>query len=516
MATIQELASFQTPANVYHQDYTASVANSKRLAWSIECPPNMLLDAEVLVTYQVQLNSDSTIGRMFGGGSTTVSNPAPGHGFVALRQGMVMHHGMIRSDLLLNEERIVQPLREYTNVAMRFYATEDEIQNLCSMSGGDLDSGGFTPHTIDGSQMFSPIIPTNGTTDASSQVSLAFEPVDAIVSTADIHTQVQPRFARIDAFENPGLTSRWYRMGKLSREQQGTQIDNDKASFNYFTLGNTQPIELTERLPFAPFKTWETRDRVLRMVHNLRKIEIDIEMSPDAFSYIQGENGTGGGTHNFVFDWFSIKPVMHCKWIVPSSKVERMPRMKQPFIYYEDYSKVFTYDYVATDQLSFGPELEVVLDARLHSTPSKMFIYASSTVAGLDETSEHHLELLSVDLAVDGVPGKLRRLSTPQMFALYLRNSPSSSTRRFKYDEWRQRYCALVLNREDIGWDIENKDGRIMRLTARVRSWWAFPSFQKHPGIPSQDQDREFRLHIMAERRYEMWMDKRRNELVRA
>lgn len=515
-AITQELASFDTPANVYHQDYTATLATPTRLYWSIECPPQMLLDAEVLVTYTVSINVGTEWGRFYARvGANDIDTPED-NSFIALRQGFTMHQGMIQSDIQINEERVIQPLREYTNVAMRFYATEDEIQNLCSMSGGPLDSGGFTAHPIAQARtivrQFAVLEDINVGSEVTGEVIHTFEREGG--TGGDIAFTLYPDFPLMDEFENPGLTKRVNRMSLLARDAQNIRT-NPAAAGNAWTLSDTLVVELTERLPFAPFMTWSTRDRDVRRIHNLRKLEIDIAMSDDPFSYLQGAEFTN---LDFTFDWFTVKPVLHCKWIVPSSKVERMPRFEQPFVYYEDYSTTFTFD------LGLGvfklpvDTVEVVLDARMHSTPAKMFIFASSAPQTLKETSDHHLELVSVDLAVDGVPGKLRRLSTPQMFALYLRNSPVSATRRFDYDEWRKRYCTLVLRREDIGWDIENKDGRIMRLTAQVRSWWVFHTFRHFVSSigHSQDVERTYRLHIMAERQYTMWMDKRQNKLVRA
>ena len=121
-------------------------------------------------------------------------------------------------DLNLNEERIVQPLREYSNVAMRFYATEDEIQNLCSMSGGDLDSGGFTPYPLTRAKMIvRELRVAANPTSLSGDVTHSFEEFQPQVN--DIAFNVFPNFPRISQFENPGLTDRVNRMAQFAQSR---------------------------------------------------------------------------------------------------------------------------------------------------------------------------------------------------------------------------------------------------------------------------------------------------------
>ena len=151
---------------------------------------------------------------------------------------------------------------------------------------------------------------------------------------------------------------------------------------------------------------------------------------------------------------------------------------------------------------------------RLRTWPRKMFIYCAPRKPDLTISSEHHLELVSVELVMDAVSGKLNRLSSQQMFALYVRNCPVSLARKFKYDEWRKRYCTLCLAPGDIGWDLQSEDGRIVTLRARVRSHWTQPTV----GLTlsnAEDANRAYTLYMQGEYEYAMTMDKKRSELHR-
>lgn len=518
-----------TTRAVDYQQYTAKVSDAGGFQFLVDCPHDQLLDAEAYIEYTVQFVVQSPFSPVEFGGQWEGSVTPVGEGssafdeghelgprypseqfFTAFRQGFTMTHAMSSATLFLNEEKVTQRPSEYVAVMERFYARPDELRNICSMSGGELDSGNFSNLMLDNARMFS--VSAGFDFGAGETLHLNVQPgFEKSVygpavnpNTANIHAT----FPRYKDWYNPGLTRRWHKMARDAR-YAGADPDAVFVSGESRYGTGTTAIKLTERIPFAPFMTWASRDRQ-QSIPNLRRIDMQVKWASDAVNRIlQGRNDGRIGTA-IIVDYYTVKPILHLRWNVPVKPGP--PRVSIPWTYYYSHpSPTFT---IEQGEDEFTSEQVVKFTIRMRSWPKKLFIYAAPVAGDLEISTEHHLELVNLELAIDASSGKLIRLSSQQMFALYIKNSPTSLAREFDYNEWRKYYCALCLSKNDIGWDYDDADGKNITVTATVRSHWNAPTV----GFESntlQDANRDYRLFMQGEYGYKMLMDKKQCQLVR-
>lgn len=524
------------PRNVYYQDYTAKQSDISTCRFVVDCPPNMLLDAEVYIEYTISVTDLEAgwLGGQFEGFDTTGTGITPGDAgadtgpadpdfHVALAQGFAMHKAMSEVELMLNEERILQYPSKWAGVTERFYASPEELNSICSMSGGALDSGNFIARRLEDCRreavnvqnLMTPLSNITYQVAVQETYERTVEPDDNFDSAISLN--LRGSAPRTRPWYNPGYTERFSDMARRTR--YGGYPPNVAATTGLTRYSNPTGVTtftISERLPVAPFMCWASRDKH-RNVPNLRRIDLRIQWAQDApFRFLMGQsdNLSTTGFLDGRFDWHTVKPVLHLRWLVPPASMQLPPVLTVPFTYYkEEAGPLVTVELPAS---SFTTESFVLtFQNRIRVFPRRLFLYFKSLSAELGDASEHHLEIQSLQLTVDGVAGKLNRMSSAQMFALYVENSPVSRLRTFKYDEWRRRYCTVVLAPHDIGWDVQSEDGRRLTWEFTVRSNWNEPAVGPSTAAEPTDELRTYQLFVMGEYVYDMTMDKKQCTLHR-
>ena len=530
------------PLNILYRDYAATGFGNGGFSFDIQGLSNTMMDLEVYIRYTLtfrETNAVKPVTHSFEGNDQTLqtTKDAEFHlaapqfkNRLAFSQGFAMAHGIDKASITINEETVVQSPGTYVGLAERFYARPDEVNSVCSMSGGGrFDSGTFTPRIGDDHPPASASnADTNSTVDTihyqSAQVGF-IKPLQDLtglpLNTVNMYAQVP----QIPDFINLGYQHRFHRFASNLRSNVSSAVPNalPVANQSRFT-GTTETgvvtrhfITLTERLPVTPFIMWKSRDKTRRLL-NVRRLRMSFSLFPDwADRVMQGQfPDTGANLYSVSLE---VAPVLQVKWIVPPKPQKLPQRLTMPWLFYELYSTnaqtVTIPDFVQTDHVSRDYEFTIKL--RRSTFPKRLFIVVRPPVtntAQLEDSVEHHMELASVTIIMDTHAGRLGRLDTDEMFALYVKNTPVNLLRTFDFEEWRKRYCVLVLRGEDIGWDFESRSGRQICFEVVARSHWALPSVGRQ-SEERLDLDREYRLDVLVENDYHMIMDKRRSELVR-
>lgn len=551
-----ELTTSGNIQNVYYQTYSPVISTESELMFSIDCPPNTVLDSDVLIRYTVTFtdlkNPPDGWGSQFEGNAlvdgTDVSlqdrgaraTPNADTPIVAFEQAFPMAHAMEEVKLEINGEKIIQNPSLYVPAMARFYSSEEEIQNVCSMAGGGtLNSGSFNAIGKDQMHLVSGIltdlgaviwrtVPASGST-ISIQLNVA-ETFSSLptVSFADETATIVANRPRLDELYNAGLTKRWRHLAYLSRTLDEAATANEslqegKSRYTNAAGDKTMTFTITERLPFTPFMTWKARDRKLSVIPNLRKLAFTIKWHQQAWErfLLVNEQPREGSISpfedSFTVDWYSTPPVLLTKWIVPSELSKLPPTVSVPWTHYETYTTPINGVTVpSTDKRT--ALINVSFTVRMARLPPKLFIFAKLVTdpgSGPTDAGEHNLEIVTLDLDIDGQQGRSRRMESEMMFSLYTKNSPVSRDRPFKYIEWQRRYCTVCLSRSDIGFDIKQKGGTTLVLNLQLRSWWNTVTTGTFEGLSIRDNNEQYALTVMGEFEYQMRMNKLLSELNR-
>lgn len=544
--TFTPTPSLTGPKNVLVTHHKASLSTSESTRWEIECPPYAFLDSEVLVDWVVRIfaepGSDSVFAPFGGSGESLFSaNERVRAIFLpstdskwALRQGAVIAKAMRRVRIWWNEALIEHTPSKYAAVMERFYASGDEIRNLCSMSGGDLDTGfGQVPGEPDllrrDDNLEAPAATVNVTTgnvneqvlpvgdqlmhvlndDWSAPVSLLVASPAGTV-TANFHRDV-PKNKHT---QNLGFMKRFERVIVRFREQ-GVPADQPPVPTVIESVWPDElTLTLTERLPCGPFKTWQSRDKTSSLANAGRlRIEIDWESNP--FLVTQAS----GNVDDVTPEWFSTAPTMHLRWLVPPSTVEMPRQIMQPVKWYDTRELRFNMPEIPVGEFSLTePQLVSFNRMTWHRWPDKFFIYARTEYNsfGVDSPLEQHMEIKKLVLRVDGQDGKLNTYQSSQLFALYLRNCPVTGSREFDFEQWRRRYCCVVLNKEDFTLDQRVEDGHSMSLDVLLDSHWIQPNYLGPFGVDYHGEVRnDLVLYVVGEYTFPLMSDKRKSVFMK-
>jgi len=513
------------PANVFHNSYRAVVSTKGLTRWVVDSPGlEMLLDNEAFIVYTVTLSDIGTAGdglsNMFEGFDfATQASPddfgasasTPGNSWrMAFRQGFCMLNAMSHCRARINEEQYTSQPAFWNGPVTRFYATPNEVRNVCSMSGGgDLDTGNFSHQTRDDSWFTTSPITTVAIGDRTAySVGLAYEapvaldPGQGITSTANIRCL----FPRTGWFHNEGLTGRWYRMAHESRLQgSAANAGNLSGSSRY---ASTITLEVAERVPVQPFLLWERRDG-RRRIPFVRRLELDLTwLANYQRLQLQGFVSTTAA-NELSLDFWSTPPVLHLKWIVPAS-MKHVPNPSYLPLTWRDTQIIGTsgiFDIAKPDLNSEVREVRCT-NVRLRHVPGQLMFYfkQSPNLSPYDWPCEKHLEIIDMRLSYNTAKGTFVKLVSQTMFSTYVNNSPVREDRRFNYDEWKRRHCTVVLHKADHGIQYVEPGGLLMDVTFNVRSHWVLPTVGVESLFRYDQNDVIYNAHMVADYGYALRM----------
>ena len=133
---------------------------------------------------------------------------------------------------------------------------------------------------------------------------------------------------------------------------------------------------------------------------------------------------------------------------------------------------------IAAADLFSAPVTQTFSNIRLRHVPRMLLVYVKRSPEShtLADPTEKHMEIQSLTLNYSTAKGSLVNASSPELFAMYVKNSPVSSTRFFDYEKWRRRYCTVALRPEDHGIQYVEAGGVILDLTLTLSSHWTYPA----------------------------------------
>lgn len=519
------------PRNVHSQVYEAAItSNGNTLTWEFQCPGYQLLDNEMWIEYDLVLDRApadiSSPGFVFEGGDSTTVNDAYKtlQGAVAAkyapRQAWSLHHAIANVALTINGETVTQEPKTWAGPMARFYATQQELDTVCTMSGGALNSGShdaFTPgdlpkkgflNTAD--DLATEIKVVRGVSLATAGVAPAVA-VASVVGTPLIRTTF-----------NQGMTDRFAKVHQTAREQgPGFTTGIPAVGVTRFGAdgGATITLRMADRFPVAPFLTWETRDGH-SSIPNFQRMRIVMSLEPNF------TNGILFGRGAFDTDLWNVqieRIVLRAKWIVPPSSMKLPCTNIVKMIHYDTYRQRITWPGIGETLVfdssgAVSQTTDVTLsNLRIADWPEKLFIFAKNVTSSRLLPAEAHLEITNLDIDINGVAGKLLSLSSTQLFAMYVRNSPATKSRKFYFDEWQKRYCCVCITRNDLMVSNLERGGRTLNITADVKCHWRRPSMGPNLGEDLNNATAGvWELVVLAEHHFAMKMDKRRNQFMRA
>jgi len=483
------------PLNTHFQKYTADTSSDAGTSWFINSPGRgALLYSEAYIEYTMSFANvaaaTNVLSEMFIRDDNAGSLRSNNH--LALRSDFPMTGAMQSITANINGTVINEQPDRWSHEVARFYATKNELNSICTMSGGEMDMGSFIAYTQDD---FVPQVNAVGAGTVSSV--RGFHQTGTITNFSAVGLLTQA--PEIKQNYNKGFQSRFHRLSMFARD--GTDGNAGSGSGAANAAGGSAPTQLSfkifERVPVAPFMLWETRDE-RRSIPNIDKLELRIGWNSNARNMIlQGLDrdaltlpATGSlNVANLNFDFSgqnllvpgAAKPVLNLRWYIPpAAMVAQMPReISIPIkeMKYNSFSfPAFTHGVAV---IKDGQAQQTFNNIRLEQIPSLMLIYIKPDPSqmGIEDPSEFHLEIESMDISIDGDSGKLLQATQAELFAMYVRNAGNRNSIMPDFDEWRKYYCTVAVRPQDLG--VRQGPGInhpvTLSVTVKYNSWWNIP-----------------------------------------
>lgn len=521
------------PINTHYQSYESTSSTETSVRFNVDTPfAGALLDNEVYIEYKCQINSTDVayLPGLFEGynaGAATVNAeagpvPAPQNlGRLALRQGFAVHNALESINLKLNGQSITQRPQIWMPEFTRFFASQEELSSICSMSGGELDCGSFGPILKDDATASREQFTQATGVVTNLQTALGYTyPYEVGGGGANTVNTVAALPTGSDRWYNEGFTKRAYRLAYNSRLDTTASAADAAPASNASRYGVSISFSVWERVPVSPFMLWEAKDGK-RSIPYIDKMELQLRFSSNPALTLQGLNDLAGG-NTLSFLKAAESPVLHLKWYIPPAGFVMEPERSIHVSLYEELPKTAFDVAIADADKSSGTLTTRYNNIRLQQIPDLMFVFLkpeeSVNNSRIIDPSEKHLEIESIKVTVNGDSGKLENASSGELFAMYCRNSPMAKHRKYEYDEWRRKYCTVALKPRDLGVKFGPgiNHGVTLDVEVKAKSWWNLPAvgralslnFEGVPGVASTS----YEMHIVCcYERYELTMTNRGN-----
>lgn len=562
------------PINVHYQKYTADSFSSSSVTFNVDSPfAGAMLDNEVLIEYKVTLKPHSDAvpdGTVNGGGRFAFQNmfegagPAGGgqnarahtavartEGRMGLSAGWAVHNSLSSVSLTINGQTITQTPRKWMPEFMRFFASPHEEKSVCSLSGGEFDTGDYSTRTRDGGSAMglptyaaaanSTLAGTGYNLTAAGAVARRGRPAAGLVAVpGNNEVNLPPLYPTAEGtWYNDGYSKRWYRFAEHARLSGATAgsarpnaapADSDAAAAvqNFSRYADEVSFTVYERVPASPFLLWDAKDGK-HSIPYIDKMELDLRFVSDLTRYsMQGKYVLGDGfapaaasipLMSFLGTAGTSAPILHLKWYIPPPGMVMAPQVSIPIQKIKELSIVNSglAPAIAVTEVRSGEIDMTYANIRLQQIPDLLFVYAKLQEGAqlLRDPVEQHLEITELRITVNGDSGKVLQASSGRLFSLYLKNSPMARERNYDYQEWRKRYCTCVLTPEDMGvlQPPGINHGVTLDVLAKARSHWVYPTVGQRPAEnPEGILGRAYDLHVMAiYDKYELTLTNRGN-----
>ena len=474
------------PQSVFYQDNKADQSSQSNISWYVESPSHgALLDNEALIEYDLFLASDTAIIEQlrFGFEENALHHPEKGTRF-ALRQGFAINRACESCTLNINGSVLSSRPADWMDQIMRFYAEPVEIETVCSMSGGDLDDGSFNYIVKDDCVKVAQFTPTTGATarivTGDGFIPDAYDFADSELGALPVVPAVLASNLRLgfgyntipdaDKHYNKGFTKRWHKMAYEARKQDGAAnaVDNARKYCGNETVNGvanvkTVRIKVFERVPISPFMLWNLKDG-RRSIPNVNRFTLNMQFSSKYKEMIlQGNNwisqtaarSAEALTQGTTVDYFSTSPTLHLKWYIPPRGMLPKPSMIIPAQKILEFTSSTTISAVTIDAAAhFSPTLDANFNnIRLEQVPDMFLVYCKRQRSEITylHPCDHNLEIVSMDVTLDGDSGKMLNASSADLYTMWLRNAGNSKLNRSRFEDWRRYHCVAALKPEDLG-----------------------------------------------------------------
>lgn len=482
------------PMQTQHQEYTADSSSDSSTSWFINAPGSgALLYNEAYIEYNITFTgtANNVLNLMFAQGALSHSSSKLG-----FRQGFAMIGAMQAISCNINGTVINEQPDRWNHELFRFYSTPNEQNSICTLSGGEADTGTCNFWTTDDLGHQSRLANANISVGHAGGVAI-YNGMKSTLGVTDTFRDLVPIGKQ---GYNEGFDMRWARFKESVRHGGFDPTNNsgapnvDPSVANALFEPATFTMRIFERVPVAPFMLYELRDE-RRSIPNIDRLELVISWNANARNmFLQGKDAGRGvnsltnknkgdlRTQNVTVDFAEAKfPKLHLRWYMPPSGfIQQMPReISIPITELKYDTRSFPSLVHDADKMVSETKTETYNNIRLEQIPDMMYIYVKPDPSkqGLEDPSEFHCEIIQLDISVDGDSGKLLRANTAQLFAMYVRNAANRNMIMPSYADWRKRYCCAAIKPEDLG--LRHGPGVNHPVTFNVnidyRSWWNHP-----------------------------------------
>lgn len=453
------------PQDIFYQSTTADVSNNSSLSFYVITPAsNALLDNEAYIQYSVTITSvaggDVFRGMFEGNAATGSDNDIR----MAMRQCWPLMRSYQSLSTNINGTVISNQPYIWCDAMHRMYLSEEEAASVCSMSGGEFDKGYRIPRGSDQNfyegttalQLNANVLAGNAYLNI--QVNPSFFPDVAGLqfpgnNNAAQNYNITAQYPPGDKYLNEGFATRFYRLARISRENQ------DPAFARGFQKYNTSiTFDVFERIPICPFLLYDSRDYHMSIPH-VRTLTIAAQFSSNAANMIlqgntdYGTNSLYTATNNDItIDWYTTKPKLRLKWIMSKDIIP--PNITIPAHIIREYGQSFNSTLVPnTSGEGAITGSTTYSNINLEGIPDLMLVYLRYTPT--NETyrspSERYLSITSLLVTVAGTTGKMNAISNGELYMLWLKNVVHRGIFKQSFDDWYKKGCVVALRPKDYG-----------------------------------------------------------------
>lgn len=472
MATIQTDASLQwvdyepiaakIPQDIFYQSTTADTGSSSGFSFYIITPAsNALLDNEAYVEHTVTISATgTTLSGLFEGGVGGSSNNAPYAGnnmHCALRQCWPICRAIQNLSVNINGTVISNQPYIWMDAMNRLYLSEEEASNICTLSGGEFDTGYRIPLGNDNNYAtcYADIALSGQAENLNIKSNYGFNNVYANgVATANAYFPLHNLMPLGDTFENNGFSKRFYRIARKAREAINPASVTSTARY-----ADTITFSVFERIPISPFLLYDSRDYHMSIPH-VRTMTIAAQYSTKykelAFQYPTNLVGNADYSSNSTafptidFTNSANKPILHLKWIMSKDIIP--PNISIPCNMIREYANAFTMPEMATTAISYS-STTAYSNINLEGIPDLMLVYIRRNPADTmyRHPSEHFLGIDQLKITIAGTSGKMNNISSGELYALWLKNVVHRGIYKQGYEDWYRLGCVAALRPKDYG-----------------------------------------------------------------
>lgn len=552
------------PLNTFYMSRTSNSSSVSRVSWFVQNPAsNAYLDNEAYIEYTVtisdiQVGSSSAPGfdtgftwkqQMLGivTGSTSSDPEAestrsartgvPGWS-ICPREGPMMAKAMQSVTLNLNGTVLnTEPIQtiEQQNI---FYASKFETDNIFSLSGGKLDSGGCgqmcrsrMPKTMWNSSeavnTYNPacnLYPVGvAATSVAGCPQLAIYqwdcPTVPFPSGGAFPTTPQGTAFTLGDFEqyiynmaplwptapdcesmNPGYDSRLNSFLWRLRAFTATSTTEPTLASGFKvwlpSAGSTFTMKIWERIPIQPFLFYENRDG-RRSIPNIKQFDLSINWTANATKHLfmttlyNFAQNSDSNTPDPTIDYYTEAPKLHLKWYVPppgfsippqiSTRIQELNIFPQALDAGDTAASTSVSLTFTEANLPTGVGFQAFNNnIRLLQMPDYLMIFVRTQAGQIPnrwDPSTYPLSITQLSISIDGDAGKILSASAGELYAMFVKNSFYAQEHRISFMSWLKKRCLCLITPRDMG--VRFGSGINMPITLDVQAqvvnlWFPF------------------------------------------